>query len=115
MLRDGKRSFKIAAIYVVKHNKNQRIKFKNNSTYTGRYISKDPHGAASKAFTRYCRNEGIKRRCQMIVVMKETTAGSSKTLFAYNASRVNKPTVVDDITHNYKNKLTATSVPSGIN
>ena len=110
MLPEGKRSFKIAAI--LKGKSKKPLKFKNNQKYTGRYISKDPHGAASKAFTRYCRNEGLKQGCKMVVIMKESTSGSSKKMFAYNATRSLKPSTIDDIEHRYKNKLKATDVPA---
>ncbi len=56
--------------------------------YTGRYISKSPGSAASKALTELCSSKRIKGQCTLYIAVGETTAGSNKKVFHYHAKRV---------------------------
>lgn len=56
--------------------------------YSGRYISKGPGAAASKALTELCSSKRIKGQCTLYIAVRETTAGSAKKVFHYHAKRV---------------------------
>ena len=77
--KDGYRSFTIVA---VKKHGGCKTKF-----HGGRFRNKTPAGAARKAFTEYCRIKRTRGRCTLIVVIKETTRGSSGRVFAYKLQR----------------------------
>ena len=64
---------------------------------TGRYISKDPRGAASKAFTRLCRVKRIRGQCAMYLSVRETTQGASNPdkTFTYKLRRFLLPEPVE--------------------
>lgn len=53
----------------------------------GRYISRDPVGAAKKAFNNFCRVKNIRGVCTLVVTVKETTAGSKGKAFSYKLHR----------------------------
>lgn len=56
----------------------------------GRYIIKKgqtPAVAAKRAFTSYCKRNNRGSRCVAHLSIRETTRGSAKKIFAYNASR----------------------------
>jgi hypothetical protein len=56
--------------------------------YSGRYISKSPSSAASKALTELCSSKRIKGQCTLYIAVQETTAGSNKKIFYYHAKRI---------------------------
>ena len=53
----------------------------------GRYLNRNPVGAARKAFNRFCRQKRIKGVCTLVVTVKETTQGSKNKLFTYKLHR----------------------------
>ena len=76
----GLRSFSI--IHIGKHG-DCKTKFK-----AGRYINRNPLGAAKKAFNAHCRVKRIRGACSLYVSVKETTQGSLKKVFTYKIRRV---------------------------
>jgi len=64
---------------------------------TGRYISKDPRGAAAKAFSRLCRVKRIRGQCAMYLTVRETTQGISNPdkTFTYKLRRFILPEPVE--------------------
>lgn len=64
---------------------------------TGRYIGKDPRGAAAKAFTRLCRVKRIRGQCAMYLSVRETTQGASNPdkTFTYKLRRFKLPEPVE--------------------
>jgi len=75
----GYRSFTI--IEVGKHG-GCRTKF-----HGGRYVGRNPVGAARKAFSDFCRVKRIKGVCALVVTVKETTSGSKGKVFSYKLNR----------------------------
>ena len=63
-----------------------KYKLRGNS---GRFKSKDPRGAAKKAFSSLCRRKRIRGRCVLYISVRETTQGGStkNKVFAYRFSR----------------------------
>ena len=53
----------------------------------GRYLNKNPVGAARKAFTEFCRTKRIKGVCTLIITVRETTSGSNGKLYSYKLNR----------------------------
>ena len=53
----------------------------------GRFIGRNPVGAARKAFNGFCRVKRIRGVCTLTVTVQETTAGSSKKSFTYKLNR----------------------------
>ena len=53
----------------------------------GRFISRTPRGAASKAFSEHCRVKRVRGTCTLNVVVKETTQGSKHKVYAYKLHR----------------------------
>ena len=68
----------------------------------GRYVSRTPVGAAKKAFSEHCRTKRIRGVCTLNVVVKETTQGSKKQLFAYklHRHRLPRPIILQEGTPN---------------
>lgn len=64
---------------------------------TGRYISRDPRGAAKKAFSRLCRVKRIRGQCAMYLGVRETTQGASNPdkVFTYKLRRFLLPEPVE--------------------
>lgn len=64
---------------------------------TGRYISRDPRGAAKKAFSRLCRVKRIRGQCAMYLAVRETTQGASNPdkLFSYKLRRFRLPEPIE--------------------
>ena len=60
---------------------------KKHTDHPGRYVSKNPMGAAKKAFSAYCRRQSKKGRCAASLGLKETTKGSAKKVRYYAAHR----------------------------
>ena len=92
----------------------------SNNTYTieksesgfvgGRYNSKTPGGAAKKAATRLFKNTNKK---VIKFTIRQTTQGSDKKLYKYEAKRIklDKPVVItikgNEIKYEYKTVITA--------
>lgn len=53
----------------------------------GRYINRNPYGAAKKAFTELCRVKDIRGVCSLVITIRETTEGSKKKEFTYKLNR----------------------------
>ena len=53
----------------------------------GRYVSRNPFGAAKKAFNELCRVKNIRGVCSLVITLKETTEGSKKKVFTYKLNR----------------------------
>ncbi len=62
---------------------------------TGRYVSKDPEGAARKAFSRLCHRKRIRGQCAMIITVQEMTQGSNGKTFTYKLNREKLATPVE--------------------
>ena len=108
---DGYRSFTV--VNVSKHG---ACKTKGDG---GRYISKTPAGAASKAFNEFCRVKDIKGICTLTVTMKETTVGSAGKSFSYKLQRrkLQDPIIRLEGTNNefvieYKSTIKSTNKPT---
>ena len=76
---DGYRSFT-----VVEASKHGGCKTKSKG---GRYISKNPFGAAKKAFNELCRVKKIRGVCTITITVRETTSNSNGKLFTYKMHR----------------------------
>lgn len=74
------RTFTIEIIYNTKGNK---IHFDG-----GRYISRTPSGAASKAFSQAYRHFKGKGKMSLKITLRETTQGSVHKSYKYRVSRV---------------------------
>ena len=77
--KDGYRSFTV--LEVGKHG-GCKTKF-----HGGRYVGRNPVGAARKAFNDFCRVKRIKGVCALVVTVKETTSGSKGKVFSYKLNR----------------------------
>ena len=53
----------------------------------GRYVGRNPVGAARKAFNDFCRVKRIKGVCALVVTVKETTSGSKGKVFSYKLNK----------------------------
>ena len=64
---------------------------KNNTCQTkfsqGRFVSKNPLGAAKKAFAGFCRKKNIKGVCSLTVSIQETTHQGLGKIFTYKLNR----------------------------
>jgi hypothetical protein len=105
----GDRSFKVLS--VKKPNQDMRATTKK----TGRYISKSPDAAAKKALTNHCNAKKIKGACTLVIVMRETTAGSAHKVFTYKGTRRRVDKVVmykgKEVLHKYENKVRSVATP----
>ncbi len=61
----------------------------------GRYISKDPEGAARKAFSRLCHRKRIRGQCAMIITVQEQTQGSNGKTWTYKLNREKLATPIE--------------------
>lgn len=61
----------------------------------GRYISKDPEGAARKAFSRLCHRKRIRGQCAMIITVQEMTQGSNGKTWTYKLNREKLATPIE--------------------
>ena len=77
--KTGMRSFEVVAA----------LKYGTGVTKSkpGRYLSRNPVGAAKKAFNRLCRVKKIVGRCNMTVTVKEVTRGSKGKEYHYKLLR----------------------------
>lgn len=101
---DNKRSF---TIEFAAHVDGCPTKF-SRGDYSGRYISRTPAGAAKKALTELCASKRIKGACTLFLKMRETTQGSAKKEFMYNAKRVKLPEpieITEGVKVYYQNKV----------
>ena len=85
----------------------------------GRYLAKTPVDAARKAFSSYCKRNNRGARCVAHLSVRETTRGSKKKLYAYNATRrvlkgKDKKTITlpngVNLTYKYKTEIHSTPV-----
>ena len=53
----------------------------------GRFLATTPKAAASKAFTRWCRDNRKRGECAANVTVYETTRGNEHKKYSYNAAR----------------------------
>lgn len=58
-----------------------------NISNGGRFSAKTPKAAASKAFSRWCREQKKKGDCTASLTVREVTRGNSPISFTYNALR----------------------------
>ena len=107
---EGLRSFTI--VDVTKHG-GCRTKFTG-----GLYKSRNPVGAARKAFTRFCKFKRIRGVCTLFVTVRETTKGSAKKVFRYKLNRhklakplVRRPKGGKEFVIQYKSTAKSTTVP----
>jgi len=111
-MKKGDRSF---TIDMAAHVDGCPTKF-SRKDFTGRYISKTPSGAASKALTQLCNVKDVRGQCTLFVKMRETTQGSKGKEFLYNVKRekLSEPVeIASGVTVEYKNKVKSTkSMPS---
>jgi len=61
----------------------------------GRYISKEPEGAARKAFSRLCHRKRIRGQCAMIITVQEMTQGSNGKTWTYKLTREKLATPIE--------------------
>lgn len=61
----------------------------------GRYVSKDPEGAARKAFSRLCHRKRIRGQCAMNITVQEMTQGSNSKTWTYKLTREKLPTPIE--------------------
>jgi hypothetical protein len=61
----------------------------------GRYISKEPEGAARKAFSRLCHRKRIRGQCAMIITVQELTQGSNGKTWTYRLNREKLATPIE--------------------
>ena len=108
-MQSSDRSFKVLGV------KKPGQDMTTTTSHAGRYISKTPYGAASKALTRHCNDKDIHGVCTFLIVMQETTAGSNKKVYAYKAARkrVDEKLVLDNkpVHFKYKNTLHSSELP----
>ena len=81
-----------------------------NVNFTGgRYISEHPGSAAAKMFTKAYHHLGSKGPLSLKITLRETTAGSKKSLFHYKVSRQAKHIEVERsgilITYKFKTNV----------
>ena len=78
----------------------------------GRYLSSTPKAAASKMFTRWCRDNKKKGQCLATVTIVETTRGHNHNEYSYNAIRREHEHTMEhkdvQILHKYVNVLYTT-------
>jgi len=110
-MKSGERSF---TIDMAAHVDGCPTKF-SRKDFSGRYVSKTPSGAASKALTQLCNVKKVRGQCTLFIKMRETTQGSNKKEFLYNVKRekLANPVELSGRTLEYKNKIKSTdSMPN---
>lgn len=108
--KTGMRSF--AVVNVSKHG-GCATKFNE-----GRFISREPVGAAKKAFNQFCRQKKIRGVCTLTVTVEETTRGSNNKQFTYKLHRrkLSEPKIMmegtnDEYVIEYKIDAKSTKTP----
>ncbi len=86
-MEDGKRSFTVVEIRKPGQ-KNKSGSTKKTTGEGGRYLSKSPRAAASKAFNASCRSKSIKGQCTLEVTLKETTRNGDEKIYKYVCKRI---------------------------
>ena len=110
-MKSGERSF---TIEMAAHVDGCPTKF-SRKDFSGRYVSRTPSGAASKALTQLCNVKKVRGQCTLFVKMRETTQGSKKKEFLYNVKRekLANPVELSGRTLEYKNRVKSTdSMPN---
>ena len=111
-MKEGERSF---TIEMAAHVDGCPTKF-SRKDFSGRYISRTPSGAASKALTQLCNVKKIRGQCTLFLKMRETTQGSKKKDFLYNVKRekLSEPIeITKGVSVEYKNRVKSVdSVPN---
>ena len=102
-MEEGDRTFTVVDVFTNKQKKSE----KNEG---GRFVSKTPRDAASKAFTDICNQSKIHGVCSLFISVQETTQGSSGKVYKYKVSRrkYEKPVPLDkssDVSFRYYNTL----------
>ena len=90
-MREGVRSFTVVELMKPAQLTAKRHSMKKTGLTNddgGRFESKDPAGAARKAFNQACRDKNIKGQCTLVVKLQETTAGSRKKVYTYKLKRI---------------------------
>lgn len=59
----------------------------NDKDVHGRFLATTPKAAASKAFSRWCRDNGKQGKCTATITVFETTRGNQHKKYSYNALR----------------------------
>merc|ERR1711968_275000 len=59
----------------------------HDKTTSGRYLATTPKAAASKAFSRFCQENGRQGKCAATITIYETTRGNPHKKYSYNALR----------------------------
>ena len=109
-MEDGKRSFTVVEIRKPGQ-KNKSGSRKKTSGDGGRFLSKSPRAAASKAFNASCRSKSIKGQCTLDVTLKETTRNGEEKLYKYSCKRIKlaEPRIVkfgkNEVTIEYDTKI----------
>ena len=90
----------------------------HDKTTSGRYLATTPKAAASKAFSRFCQENGRQGKCAATITIYETTRGNPHKKYSYNALRRTHEKGVDyrgkrrsqdvEIEHKYVNQLYTT-------
>ena len=110
-MKSGERSF---TIEMAAHVDGCPTKF-SRKDFSGRYVSRTPSGAASKALTQLCNVKKVRGQCTLFIKMRETTQGSKKKEFLYNVKRekLANPVELSGRTLEYKNRVKSTdSMPN---
>lgn len=70
--------------------------------HAGRYINRNPVGAARKAFNQFCRQKKIRGVCTLVVTVTETTQGGKGKSFSYKLHRrkLSQPMIMFEGTNN---------------
>lgn len=102
-MEEGDRTFTVVDVFTSKQKKSE----KNEG---GRFVSKTPSGAASKAFTDICNQSKIHGVCSLFISVQETTQGSQGKIYKYKVSRRKYDTPVSldktsDVSFRYYNTL----------
>ena len=105
-MKSGERAF---TIEMAAHVDGCPTKF-SRKDFSGRYVSRTPSGAASKALTQLCNVKKVRGQCTLFVKMRETTQGSKKKEFLYNVKRekLANPIELSGRTLEYKNRVKST-------
>jgi hypothetical protein len=101
-MKSGERSF---TIEMAAHVDGCPTKF-SRKDFSGRYVSRNPAGAASKALTQLCNVKKVKGQCTLFLKMRETTQGSKRKEYLYNVKREklsNPVEITNGVMVEYKN------------
>ena len=115
---DRKHPRNVRSFAVLSVNSKDGRKQIDDKTTNGRYLAPTPKAAASKAFSRFCRENGKAGKCAATITIYETTRGNPHKKYTYNALRRTHEKDVEyrgkrrsqdiDIEHKYVNQLYTT-------